>query len=153
MTSVLLVCLGNICRSPMAEGALRQAAAARGLDLLIDSAGTGGWHAGDPPDARAMATARAHGVDISGLRGRVVQPEDFRRFDLIVALDRANLRDLRAVEPYDSTAQLSLLLDHVPGRTGQSVADPYTGDLDDFALTWAEVSVAAEGLLDWIETT
>jgi protein-tyrosine phosphatase len=94
MTSILFVCLGNICRSPMAEGALRQAAAQRGIDLTIDSAGTGGWHVGDPPDPRAIATARARGVDLSGLRGRVVRAEDFHRFDLIVALDRSNLQGL-----------------------------------------------------------
>jgi protein-tyrosine phosphatase len=135
----------------MAEGALRQVAAERGVPLTIDSAGTGGWHVGDPPDPRAIATARKHGVDISGLRGRVVRPEDFRRFDLIVALDRSNLRDLREIEPYDATARLSLLLDHVPGRTGQSVADPYTGDLEDFEVTWTEVQAGAKGLLDWIE--
>jgi protein-tyrosine phosphatase len=153
MTSILFVCLGNICRSPLAEGALRQAAAAGGVDLTIDSAGTGGWHVGDPPDPRAIATAREHGVDIAGLRGRVVQPQDFHRFDLIVALDRSNLRDLREIEPDDATARLSLLLDHVPGREGQSVADPYTGGLEDFAITWAEVRAGAEGLLDWIEAT
>jgi protein-tyrosine phosphatase len=153
MTSILFVCLGNICRSPMAEGALRQAAAQRGIDLTIDSAGTGGWHVGDPPDPRAIATARTRGVDLSGLRGRVVRAEDFHRFDLIVALDRSNLRDLREIVPDDTTARLSLLLDHVRGREGQSVADPYTGDLEDFAITWAEVRAGAEGLLDWIEAT
>ena len=151
MTSVLFVCLGNICRSPMAEGAMRQASAARGLSLTLDSAGTGGWHEGDPPDPRAIATAQRQGVDISGLRARVVSPDDFRRFDLIVALDRSNLRNLREIEPYDATARLCLLLDFVPGRTSQSVADPYTGDLEDFAVTWAEVRAGAEGLLDWIE--
>lgn len=153
MTSILFVCLGNICRSPLAEGALRQAAAAGGVDLTIDSAGTGGWHVGDPPDPRAIATAREHGVDVAGLRGRVIQPQDFHRFDLIVALDRSNLRDLREIEPDDATARLSLLLDHVRGREGQSVADPYTGGLEDFAITWAEVRAGAEGLLDWIEAT
>jgi len=151
MTSVLFVCLGNICRSPMAEGAMRQASVARGLSLMLDSVGTGGWHEGDPPDPRAIATAQRQGVDISELRARVVSPDDFRRFDLIVALDRSNLRDLRQIEPHDTTARLCLLLDFVPGRTGQSVADPYTGDLEDFAVTWAEVRAGAEGLLDWIE--
>ena len=150
MTSVLFVCLGNICRSPLAEGALRQAAERRGVELVIDSAGTGGWHAGEPPDARAISTARTKGVDISGQRARQVTLEDFNRFDLIVALDRSNLRDLRALEPEGTTARLSLLLDHVPGREGQSVADPWYGGVEDFAITWIEVSAGAEGLLDWI---
>ena len=150
MTSILFVCLGNICRSPLAEAALRQAAAARGMELVIDSAGTGGWHAGEPPDARAISTARTQGADIAGLRARQVTVEDFKRFDLIVALDRSNLRDLRAIEPEGATARLSLLLDHVPGREGQSVADPWYGGIEDFAITWIEVSAGAEGLLDWI---
>ena len=150
MTSILFVCLGNICRSPLAEGALRQAAARRGMALTIDSAGTGGWHTGEPPDARAISTARRHGTDISGLRARQVAVEDFTRFDLIVALDRSNMRDLRALEPEGATARLSLLLDHVPGREGQSVADPWSGDIEDFAVTWIEVSAGAEGLLEWI---
>jgi protein-tyrosine phosphatase len=150
MTSILVVCLGNICRSPLAEGALRAAAARRGLELIVDSAGTGNWHAGEPPDARAIAAARRVGVDISGQRARQVTREDFHRFAEIVALDRSNLRDLRAIQPPDATARLSLLLDYVPGREGQSVADPWYGDDADFDVTWIEVSAGAEGLLDWI---
>lgn len=104
--SVLFVCLGNICRSPLAEGALRAAAVRAGLDLTVDSAGTGGWHAGDPPDRRAQAAARRHGTDISGLRARQVRPEDFRKFDHVFALDRQNLQDLQAIAPADATAEL-----------------------------------------------
>ncbi len=145
--SVLFVCLGNICRSPLAEGAMRDAAARAGVEILTDSAGTGGWHAGDPPDPRAQAVAAAHGCDISDLRARQVRPEDFRRFDHIVAMDRDNLGDLRRMAPADTTAHLSLMLDHAPGRKGKSVEDPYYGNASGFERVWSDVSEGAEGLL------
>jgi len=145
-SSVLFVCLGNICRSPLAEGALRAEAAELGLDLIVDSAGTGNWHAGEPPDRRAQAVARRHGVDISGLRARQVRPEDFRRFTHVIALDHDNLANLRKLAPADGSAELSLLLDHVEGREGQAVADPWFGDDAGFEVTWAEVSAAARAL-------
>ena len=144
--SVLFVCLGNICRSPLAEAALRAEAQRLKLDLIVDSAGTGDWHAGDPPDPRAQATALRHGVDISSYRGRQVKPADFRRFTHIVALDHDNLSNLRRLAPADGVAELSLLMDHVPGREGQPVADPYFGDEDGFEITWAEVVEGAKGL-------
>ena len=150
MPSILFVCLGNICRSPLAEAALRDEAGRRGLDLIIDSAGTGNWHAGEPPDPRAVATAARNGVDITALRARQVTREDFTRFDHIVALDHDNLNDLRRRAPADATARLSLLLDHVPGRAGQAVADPWFGDEAGFDVTWAEVTAAARGLADKI---
>lgn len=148
MPSLLFVCLGNICRSPLAEGALRAEAARRGLELTVDSAGTGDWHAGEAPDRRAQATARRHGVDVSGLRARQVAPDDFRRFDHVIALDHENLANLRALAPADATAQLSLLLDWVPGRAGQAVADPWFGDEAGFETTWADVTAAARALAD-----
>ena len=148
MPSLLFVCLGNICRSPLAEGALRAEAARRGLELTVDSAGTGNCHAGEAPDRRAQATARRHGVDVSGLRARQVTPDDFRRFDHVIALDHENLANLRALAPADATAQLSLLLDWVPGRAGQAVADPWFGDEAGFETTWADVSAAARALAD-----
>src|SRR5690606_36537430 len=144
MPSILFVCLGNICRSPLAEGALRAEAERHHLDLIVDSAGTGNWHAGEAPDARAVATARRHGVDISGLRARQVTPADFRRFTHIIALDHDNLKNLRRLVPPNengaATAELSLLLDHVPGREGQAVADPWFGDEAGFEITWAEAT-------------
>ena len=145
--SVLFVCLGNICRSPLAEGAFRAAADARGLQLGVDSAGTGGWHVGAPPDPRAQAVARAHGVDISGLRARQVTAADFELFTHVVAMDRDNLAALRRLGGASGGARLSLLLDHVPGRAGGDVADPYYGGPEGFLATWADVWAGAEGLL------
>ncbi|KLI63003.1 low molecular weight protein-tyrosine-phosphatase [Aurantiacibacter marinus] len=145
--ALLFVCLGNICRSPLAEGAMRVAAKDAGLDMHIDSAGTGAWHVGNPPDSRAIATARGKGVDISGLQARQVDVADFTRFTHIFALDAQNLADLRQLAPTDATAELALLLDMVPGREGQAVADPYYGDESGFAVTWRDVSAAADALI------
>jgi protein-tyrosine phosphatase len=123
--SVLFVCLGNICRSPLAEAALRQEIGRLGLDVEVDSAGIGGWHVGDPPDKRAQRIALKNGMDISIYRARQVRTEDFHRFTHIVALDLENLKALEAMKPSAATAQLSLLLDHAGGRKGEAVADPY----------------------------
>ena len=146
--SILFVCLGNICRSPLAEAALREEGRRRGLDLIVDSAGTGHWHAGEPPDARARAVALKNGIDISSLRARQVTKTDFRRFTHMVALDEQNLSYLRRLAPADATAELSLLLDWVPGREGQGVIDPWFGDDAGFDVTWAEVVEATRGLAD-----
>lgn len=149
--SILFVCLGNICRSPLAEAAMRQALAERGIDIGVDSAGTGDWHVGKPPDRRAQAIARLHGADISGYRGRQVAAEDFHRFTHIVAMDADNLADLQTMLPAGATARLSLLLDHVEGRAGDSVADPYFGGDEGFAVTWADVTAGVEALLAVLE--
>lgn len=145
--SILFVCLGNICRSPLAEGALRAAAGEAGVVVQIDSAGTGDWHAGNPPDPRAIGIARQHGVEISGLRARQVVEADFTSFTHILALDGENLRHLRQLAPKGTTAEIALLLDMVPGREGQAVADPYYGGAEGFAQTWADVTAAAEALV------
>ena len=144
--SVLFVCLGNICRSPLAEAAFRGEAERLGLDIEVDSAGTGDWHIGHPPDRRAVAIADRNGVDISHLRARQVTPDDFRRFNHIVALDAQNLADLKRMRPADGKAELSLLLDHVEGREGEAVADPYYGEEDGFHVTWNDVTSGAEAL-------
>ncbi|HEX8469393.1 MAG TPA: low molecular weight protein-tyrosine-phosphatase [Allosphingosinicella sp.] len=145
-TSVLFVCLGNICRSPLAEAAFRRESERLGLEMEIDSAGTGDWHIGYPPDPRAAAVAARNGIDISGLKARLVTAEDFRRFDHIVALDPNNLRDLERMRPGGGKARLSLLLDHVDGRQGQAVADPYYGEESHFDTAWDDVTAGAEGL-------
>lgn len=120
-----MVCLGNICRSPMAQGALEAHAARAGLALHVDSAGIGGWHAGAAPDPRAVAAAAARGFTIGGQRARRVATEDFHRFDRICAMDADILAALRRLRPADAGARLSLLLDHAPGLQGHPVPDPY----------------------------
>lgn len=144
--ALLFVCTGNICRSPLAEGTFRAAAERLGLDVTIDSAGTGRWHIGEPPDHRAIEVARRNGIDIARQRARVLVPEDYERFSDILALDRSHFRDIETRRPNGATARVSLLLDHVPGREGQSVADPYYGDIRDFEITFADVSAAAQAL-------
>ena len=144
--SVLFVCLGNICRSPLAEAAFRRSAGRLGLDVEVDSAGTGDWHIGYPPDPRAAAVAERNGLDISHLRARQVTADDFRRFDHIVALDAAKLRDLERLRPADGKAKLSLLLDHVEGREGEAVTDPYYGEASQFDAAWSDVTEGAEAL-------
>ncbi len=144
--SVLFVCLGNICRSPLAEAALRAEAARLGVAVEIDSAGTGDWHVGHAPDRRAQAVAMRNGVDIGDLRARQVSAVDFDRFDHIVALDRQNLADLRRMQPPGTRAALSLLFDHVPGREGEGVADPYYGADSAFDTAWDDVAAGARGL-------
>ena len=144
--SVLFVCLGNICRSPLAEAAFTAEAERLGLAADVDSAGTGDWHVGRPPDPRAIAVAARNGRDIGALRARQVVAADFDRFDHIVALDRENLANLEHLRPPGSTARLSLLLDHVPGREGEPVADPYYGEAAHFDAAWADVATGAAAL-------
>lgn len=145
--SVLFVCLGNICRSPMAEGALRDAAAKAGLDIAVDSVGTAAYHVGEPPDPRAVATAARHGVDISGLRGRQLSAADFDRFTHIFAMDAANMAGIKARAPKHAPAKIAMLLDVLPGFVGESVADPYYGDDGGFEVCWREVSTAADAIV------
>jgi protein-tyrosine phosphatase len=147
-TGVLFVCLGNICRSPMAVGAFRVAAQARGLAVLVDSAGTASYHLGHEPDPRAIAVARGYGIDISGHSARQIERDDFYRFGHIIAMDRANLEALRAKAPRDGTARLAMLLDAVEGRRGEPIADPYYGDAAAFEAAWQVISCGVEA---WAE--
>jgi protein-tyrosine phosphatase len=149
--AVLFVCLGNICRSPLAEAAFRAEAAKRGLEVGIDSAGIGDWHRGEPPDPRARATAKRHGIDIDDYAARQVCAADFVDFTHIVALDREVLVDLKRQRPEGSSAKIGLLLDHVKGREGKSVPDPYYGDERGFEYTWLDACAGACGLADELE--
>ena len=149
-TAVLFVCLGNICRSPLAEAAFRLAAGQAGLDVEADSAGTGDWHRGSAPDPRARAVARANGAPIDHYRARQIVAADFERFDHVFVMDHANLTDALLVVPDGARTRPALLLDLVPGCEGQPVADPYYGGTADFDRTWDEVSRAAVALVDRI---
>lgn len=148
IASVLFVCLGNICRSPLAEAAFRAAADEAGLPVHVDSAGTAAYHVGKPPDPRSIRQAAAHGIDISHYRGRQLTASDYREFTHIFAMDHDNLRDVRLRAPTGATAQIALLLDLVPHRAGQPVADPYYGGEDGFERTWSDVSEAARALVE-----
>lgn len=145
--SVLFVCLGNICRSPLAEAALRAEAEKAGLAIEVDSAGIGDWHVDSPPDSRAQAVALRHGIDISGYRGRQVTAGDLRRFTHVYALDAENLKKLKRIRPSDETADLRLVMDLVPGREGTDVTDPYFGDATGFDVTWDDVTRAARAIV------
>ncbi|WP_374763211.1 low molecular weight protein-tyrosine-phosphatase [Yunchengibacter salinarum] len=152
-TAVLLVCLGNICRSPTAEGVLRHRAAQRGMAplLRVDSAGTTGFHAGSPPDRRAEAACRERGIQISGQRARQVELADFERFDLLLAMDSNNLADLRRMAPPDRTDRVRLFLDFAPDLAGTDMPDPYYGGADGFTYCLNAAFQAADGLLDALE--
>jgi protein-tyrosine-phosphatase len=146
---LLMVCLGNICRSPLAEGALRAHLGRSSLDWIeVDSAGTGGWHAGEPPDPRSIAVAASAGVDIRAQRARKLRAADFEHFDWLLCADRSVLRDVRAMAPSGATAQAALLLEWVGQGAGADVPDPYTGGVDDFRRVWAMVDAAAAGIVD-----
>ncbi|MDC7784961.1 protein-tyrosine phosphatase [Rhodoplanes tepidamans] len=144
--AVLFVCLGNICRSPLAEAAFRAEAERIGLAVEIDSAGTGSWHVGEPPDRRAQAVARRYGVEIGHCRARQVTRDDFSRFTHVVALDESVLVTLHRLRPRGAPAEVKLLLDYVDGRAGEGVADPYYGGDDGFEITWADVTSGAAAL-------
>lgn len=150
--AVLFVCLGNICRSPLAEAAFRKAAAEAGLDVEADSAGTAAYHVGEPPDPRSIAIAAHHGVDIAQYRGRQIETHDFDRFTHILALDHANLANIRRIAPAVHGAHLALLLDMVSGQEGAAVPDPYYDGEGPFEYTWRIVWPAAQALVARLST-
>lgn len=147
--SVLFVCLGNICRSPTAEGVFRAAVERAGFAtrIVAESAGLGDWHVGSPPDRRAVLAARRRGYDLSSLRARQVAARDFDRFGWILAMDRSNLRALEAIRPADFGGHLGLLLDLVPHRGLREVPDPYYGGAEDFERVIDLVEIASDALL------
>jgi protein-tyrosine phosphatase len=144
---VLFVCTGNICRSPTAEGVLRVLAAKEGIDVHIESAGLGKWHVGNAPDKRAQHHAKGRGYDLSTLRARQVEPFDFERFDLILAMDRGHLRELQRMAPAKHAAKVRLL---VPER---DVPDPYYGGPQGFEHVLDLVEAACRDLLQELKTT
>lgn len=145
---VLFVCLGNICRSPIAEGAFLQAAAAAGVAarFRVDSAGVSDFHEGDPPDSRAVAAAAARGFDISRQVCRPVRPADFTAFDYILAMDQANLAALARLRPATATAWTALVLEAAEGRH-EEVQDPYTGTAQDFEVVVDKLQRASRELV------
>ena len=147
--SVLFVCMGNICRSPTAEAVFRHYVENAGLagHILIDSAGTHDYHIGDSPDSRAQQAALQRGYDMGGLRGRQVEEGDFRRFDYVLAMDRANLAILQRLAPPASDAQVQLLLEYARHHAEREVPDPYYGGAEGFERVLDMVEDAAEGLL------
>ncbi|WP_292898190.1 MULTISPECIES: low molecular weight protein-tyrosine-phosphatase [unclassified Nitratireductor] len=146
--SILFVCLGNICRSPLAEGVFRSVAVerGRGADFLVGSAGTGAWHVGNPPDPRSVDIARRFGVDISHQRARQVEAADFNRYDLLLGMDRNNVQTLRERATRGVSGKIHLFLDYANGRM-VDIPDPYYGGEDGFASVYQMIREASEALL------
>jgi protein-tyrosine phosphatase len=146
---VLFVCMGNICRSPMAEGAFKHYVREAGLAgrIVSDSAGTHGYHVGDPPDPRAQAAASRRGYDLASLRARQVRADDFDAFDYVLAMDEANLRWLEPLCPPQHARKLKLLLEFSDDAARREVPDPYYGGADGFENVLDLVEQAAQGLL------
>ncbi len=147
--SILLVCMGNICRSPMAHGVVRKRLIAHGLEtvVVLDSAGTHGYHAGTPPDKRAQAAALRRGIDISTLRARSVELSDFESFDLILAMDEENIEALREMAAEEHHPKIHLFLEYAAGDVGRVVPDPYYGGPVGFERVLDMVEEAAEALI------
>lgn len=153
-TSVLLVCLGNICRSPTAEEIFRQQAAIAGMALKIDSAGTSDWHIGHAPDIRAQRHAKSNGYNISKLVARQVTEDDFYKFDLILAMDAQNLADLQTIkdgisESTTPLAKLALFSEEDPTYGGDDMPDPYQGDGDAFEEVIERIESSTQA---WLES-
>jgi protein-tyrosine phosphatase len=150
MKRVLFVCTGNICRSPTAEGVFRRFVEQAGLEdrIGMDSAGTHGYHVGEPPDPRSQAAASARGYDLSGLRARRFAREDFSRFDLVLAMDRDHHAILSRFAPAGAGHKLRMLMEFARRSGVDEVPDPYYGAPDGFELVLNLVEDAAEGLLD-----
>ena len=148
-TRVLMVCLGNICRSPTAEAVLRKKVHEAGLDdrIEVDSAGIAGYHVDSPPDRRAVAHGERRGLEMKHLRGRQVEPSDFDRFDVILAMDEDNLANLQRIRPAGSRAKVALLMSYAPRVDAHEVPDPYYGGADGFENVLDLVESAADGFI------
>jgi len=144
---VLFVCLGNICRSPTAEAVFRHRAAKAGMEVFIDSAGTGAWHAGEPPDSRAREAGARRGYSFAGQTARAVIDEDFEDFDLILAMDRKNLSNLRSRAPNHTEAKVQLFLEYAENPSVLEVPDPYYGGDAGFEHVLDLIEAASDGLI------
>lgn len=152
---ILFVCLGNICRSPTAEGVFASKVEAAGLSeqLHLDSCGTQNYHPGKPPDGRSTVVAAQRGYRLDQLRARVLRPKDFEDFDYILAMDKSNLRDVLAICPSESRAKVRLFLSFAPGLGEQEVPDPYFGDGSGFDTVLDLIEVASDGLIQHLRDT
>jgi protein-tyrosine phosphatase len=140
-----MVCLGNICRSPLAEGILRAKANKKGWAMEVDSAGTGGWHAGEAPDRRSQKVAAKNGIDISNQKARKFKSQDFDEFDLILAMDTENMKDLLLLAPNEKARnKVKLILNYLNPTKNQNVPDPYYGQMADFEMVFYLLDQALE---------
>lgn len=148
-TAILFVCLGNICRSPLAEGIFHDVAAERGQEMrfLIDSAGTGGWHAGEPPDPRSIAVAARHGIDIAMQRARKVVLADFARFDIMLGMDASTVDILKATAPTQPRSRIAHIAEFA-GLGRRDVPDPYYGGPEGFETVYRMIRETSEALLE-----
>lgn len=154
--SLLFVCTGNICRSPTAEAVMRHIVqqAGQGADIIVDSAGTHGYHTGDRPDRRAMEAAFARGYSMAGQQARPVEPADFDRFDLILAMDSGHRRHLERMKPGGSRARVAMFMDYDPaGPKGRDVPDPYYGTARGFEDVLDMIEAACGGLLKHVNSS
>jgi protein-tyrosine phosphatase len=154
MVKVLFVCLGNICRSPTAEGVFRALVANAGLSeaIVIDSAGTSNWHIGEQPDRRGQDAAALRGYDLSAQRGRQVAGGDFDQFDYIIGMDQSNIANLSAIAPPGTGDKISLFLEFAPQLNQREVPDPYYGGPSGFDDVLDMIEAASQGLLDDIRS-
>ena len=144
---VLFICLGNICRSPTAEAVFRTRAQQAGMDVIIDSAGTSGWHIGEPPDPRSIEAGEARGYSFTGQASRKVIRADFGEFDHILAMDNKNLAALKEICPESYLPRIQLFLDYVPNGAVREVPDPYYGGGDGFTHVLDLIERASDGLI------
>ncbi|MCL4124583.1 UNVERIFIED_CONTAM: hypothetical protein GTU68_036386 [Idotea baltica] len=150
---VLMVCLGNICRSPLAEGIASHIAKDRGLDWQIDSAGTSGWHDGSPPDQRSIATARDFDIDITKQVSRKLTKQDFLDYDILVAMDAQNYQDIRRLDPIRAEGKLHLMMNFLHPNVNEPVPDPYYGGADSFKKVAEMLFEACGAMIDQLDKT
>ena len=144
---LLFVCLGNICRSPLAEGIMKHKIAEQGLDWEVDSAGTGGWHAGDLPDSRSIQVAKKHGVDLTYQRARKLRSIDYEAFDRIYVMDSINYQDVKRLANEDEYHKIELIMNEVEPHRNINVPDPYYGEGDGFEHVFQMLDRACDAII------